>query len=477
MLMVIKTKIIATVGPATAERGIIGELIVNGVNVFRLNFSHGDFDDYARLLAEINAARENSGGITAVMGDLCGPKIRTGVIDPGDNMLVEGSEISIVKGGEPGTAERFGTNYENFVDDVSVGDRIFVDDGQILLLAVSKDDERVVCKVINGGQLHSRKGINLPDTEVSIQSITTRDWECVDWAIEHDMDFLALSFVRNADDVHELKEYLLQKGSSIEVVSKIETPRAVDDLEAIIDASDVVLAARGDLGVEMDLAEVPLIQKRITRLCHQKGKPVIIATQMLQSMINMPTATRAEVSDVANAIFDLTDAVMLSGETAIGRYPIKALKTINKVAEFTEKYLDSVDGVRPTIKTQPKNRLIATLAPNVARIVDEIDAPLVAVWSESGNTASFFSNARIDAPIMAFSSNAGVCRQMCMQYGVLPQCCESPDSLEGFAKMADEKAMAKDFVRTGDKIVLVTAQDPGSGESANSIIVHTVLSD
>ncbi|MCF7955744.1 MAG: pyruvate kinase [Phycisphaerae bacterium] len=475
--MVIKTKIIATVGPATADRKVIGELIENGVDVFRLNFSHGSFDYYALLLDEINAARGGAERVTAVMGDLCGPKIRTGLIDSNDNMLLEGSEITIVNGSGAGTAKCFGTNYEFFVHDVEVGDRVFIDDGQLSLLVVSKNDDEVVCRVIVGGELNSSKGINLPDTKVSIPSITPRDWKCVDWAIERGMDFLALSFVRSAADVQELKDYLVSKDSHIKVVSKIETPQAVADLEAVVDVSDVVLVARGDLGVEMDLAEVPLIQKRITRLCHQKGKPVIVATQMLQSMIDMPTATRAEISDVANAIMDLTDAVMLSGETAVGKYPVEVLKTIRQVATYTETYLDSLNEPRDQIKADTDDRLVAALAPSVAYIVDQIAAPMVATWSESGRTAAFFSKARIDSPILAYSSEARVCRQMCMQYGVIPQLETPPGGIDEFAEMVEQKVLKAKLARAGDKIVLVTTRKPGSKEKANVIVVHTVLSD
>jgi pyruvate kinase len=291
------------------------------------------------------------------------------------------------------------------------------------------------------------------------------------------VDFLALSFVRSADEVQELKDYLAQKNSPIKVVSKVETPQAVADLEAVVDASDVVLVARGDLGVEMDLAEVPLIQKRITRLCREKGKPVIVATQMLQSMIDMPTATRAEISDVANAIIDLTDAVMLSGETAVGKYPVEALKTIKRVASYTEKYLDSLNEDRPVIKTGQRDHLIATLAPSVARIVDEIDAPVVATWSQTGQTASFFSKARIDAPILAFSSDAQTCSQMCMQYGIIPQCQKCPKDIDEFTKMLDKKFLKENLARTGDEIVMVTSRHPGSKEQTNAIIVHTVKNE
>jgi len=475
--MVIKTKIIATIGPATSDRQVIGELIENGVDVIRLNFSHGSFDDYGRFLDEINAARDSAGRVTAVMGDLCGPKIRSGVIDTEKNQLVEGDEITIVNGNAPGTAECFGTNYEFFVKDVEVGDRIYIDDGQLSLIAVGKSDEQITCRVIVGGVLKSNKGINLPDTQVSIPSITPKDWQCVDWAIERGMDFLALSFVRSGADVQELKDYLASKGSDIKVVSKVETPQAVADLEAVVDASDAVLVARGDLGVEMDLAEVPMIQKRITRMCHQKGKPVIVATQMLQSMIDMPTATRAEISDVANAIMDLTDAVMLSGETAVGKYPIEVLKTIKSVAGHTESYLDSLDEPRGQMMADSDDQLVAALAPSVAHIVDQIAAPIVATWSQSGRTAAFFSKARIDSPILAFSSDAKVCTQMCMQYGVRPQLETPPAGIVEFAKMVDEKVLQANVARVGDQIVLVTTREPGSKEKANVIVVHKVESE
>ncbi|MBC8551325.1 MAG: pyruvate kinase, partial [Candidatus Brocadiales bacterium] len=336
----IKTKIIATLGPSCNKPDILEPMIDHGVDIFRLNFSHGTLDGHAQSLKILNDVRAQHRHTTAVMGDLCGPKIRIGRIQPDGDILREGDEVCIVQGEEQGNIDRFSTNYECFSQDVEVGQRVFIDDGQIALRVIRKDGDQTVCEVVVGGPLHSNKGINLPDTTIGIPSITERDWECVDWAIQHKVDFLALSFVRSAEEINLLKNHLNEAGADIKVVAKIETPQALTHLESIIQASDAILVARGDLGVEMDLAEVPIIQKKITLICRRLGKPVIVATQMLQSMIDSPVATRAEVSDVANAIMDLTDAVMLSGETAVGKYPLKAADTIRRIARVTENFVD-----------------------------------------------------------------------------------------------------------------------------------------
>jgi len=357
----IKTKIIATLGPSCVDAGIIEAMIDNGVDVFRINFSHGTLDEHDKLLETVNAARSRH-QMTAVLGDLCGPKIRISSIEPEGQMLYTGDKVSIVPGNQVGTAYRFGTNYEHFNQEVEIGHRIFLDDGQITLSVVGRDGEELVCEVIDGGILSSRKGVNLPDTWIRIPSITEFDWRCIDWAIKRNLDFLALSFVRSPDEINQLKEYIGKAGADIKVVAKIETPQALAHLEPIVTASDAVLVARGDLGVEMDLAELPLIQKRITKMCRDFGKPVIVATQMLQSMIENPTATRAEVSDVANAIMDYTDAVLLSGETAIGKYPVKAAQTIERIARVTEAYLD-----KQYTLVHPKSTTTEELAPSSLR--------------------------------------------------------------------------------------------------------------
>ena len=474
MFEMIKTKIIATLGPASEEAGIIEAMIDNGVDVFRLNFSHGTFDEHGKLLETVNAARSGRRQMTAVLGDLCGPKIRTGLIRPEGQMLKAGDKVSITTRNQTGTAHNFSTNYEYFNQDVQIGHRIFIDDGQITLNVVGRDGEDLVCEVIDGGPLYSHKGINLPDTMIRKPSITEFDWECVGWAIEQDLDFLALSFVRSADEINQLKEHIRSAGADIKVVSKIETPQALEHLEAIVDASDAVLVARGDLGVEMDLAEVPLIQKRITKMCRDYGKPVIVATQMLQSMIEKSTATRAEVSDVANAIMDFTDAVMLSGESAVGKYPVKAVQTMERIARVTEACLDEqyIQHQRSMITGQLA--LTAAIARSVAQLVEDIDVKLVAVWSQSGSTARLLSKARIDVPILALSSDEKSCWQMCLHYGVIPCCRPIPKDDERFTSLVDELIIENKWANTGDRIVLVAGQPLGAAGTTSSIHVHDV---
>jgi len=470
----IKTKIIATLGPACADAGIIKAMIDNGVDVFRLNFSHGSLEEHDKLLETVNAARSRHNQMTAVLGDLCGPKIRTGRIEPEGQLLYAGDKVSIVPGNQVGTAHYFGTNYEHFNQDVEIGHRIFLDDGRITLKAVGRDGEGLLCEVIDGGPLYSRKGINLPDTWIRKPSITEFDWECVDWAIGRNLNFLALSFVRSADEINQLKEHVRKADAYIKVVAKIETPQALTHLEAIVNASDALLVARGDLGVEMDLAEVPLIQKRITKMCRDKGKPVIVATQMLQSMIQNPTATRAEVSDVANAIMDFTDAVMLSGETAIGKYPVRATKTIERIAAVTEAYLDEQYTVHQRSTITDQFALTAAMARSVAQLVEDIEAKLVAVWSHSGATARLLSKARIDVPILAFSSNETACRQMCLHYGVLPYCQSIPEDINQFMYLVDKLVVENKWAQAGETIVLVSGKPLGATGTTNTINVHNI---
>lgn len=472
----IKTKIIATLGPSSADAEKITALIDDGVDVFRLNFSHGTLDEHAQLLETLNEARARHRHTTAVMGDLCGPKIRTGPIDPEGQSLQVADKVGILPGTGVGTPNRFHTNYEHFSEDVDVGQRILIDDGQIALRVIDKNDAETVCEVVIGGPLYSRKGINLPDTTISLPSITERDWQCVAWAIERDLDFLALSFVRSAEEVHQLKTHVRDAGVDIKVVAKIETPQALSNLEDIILASDAVLVARGDLGVEMDVAQVPLIQKRITQMCRDLGKPVVVATQMLQSMIASPTATRAEVSDVANAIMDYTDAVMLSGETAIGKYPVKAAQTIRQIASVTEAYLDEHVQVHPKSSTTSDLVLTAAMAHSVGQIVDDIDAELVAVWSESGLSARFLSKTRIDVPILAFSSGEKTCRQMCLHYGVIPRCRPIPKDIEQFTRIVDQLVVERKWAAIGEKIVIVTGHPLGAAGTTNAILVHSITS-
>ncbi|MGA2677855.1 MAG: pyruvate kinase [Sedimentisphaerales bacterium] len=469
-----KTKIVATLGPACIDAVTMRAMLDSGVNVFRLNFSHGTLEHHAESLDILKKVRTGYEDTTAIMGDLCGPKVRMGRIEPDGEMLLGGDTVVIVHGDETGNAHRFCTNYKGFVSDVKPGHRVFIDDGRISLEVTGFGNNEVLCKVIVGGPLYSNKGINLPDTDVSVSAITEQDWKCVDWAIENELDFLALSFVRGAGEVAELKQYLTKAGSNIKVIAKIEKPQAVNGLREIVEVSDGILVARGDLGVEMDLAEVPLIQKHTTEMCKHMGKPVIVATQMLQSMIENPVATRAEISDVANAIMDCCDAVMLSGETAVGKYPLEAVKTIGRIAHVTEAYLDKHSERHPRTATSEELRVTESISRSVGYVVDDISPKLVVVWSESGGAARLLSKARIDVPILALSSGQKVCRQMCLDYGVMPCCLPIPKTVDEFVRVTDELLVSRGLAKANDKVVLVAGQPLGEPGRTNTLVVHVV---
>src|SRR5438045_254836 len=352
----IRTKVVATMGPASSEPDVLKRMIEEGLDVCRLNFSHGDLGEHEKILAVIREVASQCEQTVAILGDLGGPKIRLGKIEDADGTggmpIAVGDVLHFVRDPIVGRNLRVSTTYPHFVDDVKVGDRILIEDGLIRCVAIDKNPNEVLATCTSGGVLKTGKGVNLPSTSVSIPSITDRDWQCVDWAIEHDLDFLALSFVRRPEDLTQLRDHLQSKRSAIDLIAKIEKSEALAQIDEIIDVSDGLMIARGDLGVEMDLAQVPIIQKDLIHRCQLAGKPVIVATQMLQSMIEQSSPTRAEVSDVANAIFDGADAIMLSGETSVGKYPAASVHVMNHVAEVTEEYL-----VAQSSDAQPALRL------------------------------------------------------------------------------------------------------------------------
>ena len=366
------TKIIVTLGPASSAKQTIKDLIKSGARVFRINFSHGEFSDYDRLVENIREVAKETDTYVSILGDLSGPKIRVGKVIQGGVHLEKDDEIIFVQheiiGGSSGNENKFSTTYPEFISEVKAGEKILLDDGNIELKCLSLDGEGEMaalhCKVVVGNLLSSAKGINLPDSQLSVPSLTEKDIKCAGYAADKEFDFLALSFVRSGEDIKELKKILtnlkvrpkglditggdlgfstLYDDTYIPVISKIEKPQAIDKLESILQETDGVMVARGDLGVEMDLAEVAILQKHIIKKCSEYGKPVIVATQMLQSMINKPTPTRAEVSDVANAIMDGADAVMLSGETAVGKYPVESVMMMQRIARKTNAYIKSLD--------------------------------------------------------------------------------------------------------------------------------------
>ncbi|HEV7298492.1 MAG TPA: pyruvate kinase [Tepidisphaeraceae bacterium] len=477
----IRTKIIATMGPATRSTETLYKLFEAGVDICRLNFSHGTLDEHLLMLRMIREAAARFDRPIAVLGDLCGPKIRLSKIadvdgtgglplEVGDTLVIQREPIvgNLIDG-----EKRVSSIYDRFVDDVQVGDRILIEDGLIRFVCVEKDRNEVRANCTVAGVLKNNKGINLPNTHVNAPSITERDWECADWAIENDIDYVALSFVRSAEDLNTLRQHLRKRNSTAHLIAKIEKSEAIKQIDEIIDASDGLMVARGDLGVEMDVAEVPILQKDLIRRCQNAGKPVIVATQMLQSMVDAASPTRAEVSDVANAIYDGTDAVMLSGETSVGKFAIVTVHTMAHIADVTERYLTKNRTHEPAMRLKTL-QMSAAVAKGVYQMVQELGIKLVIIWSQSGETARIFSKTRFPVPIIAMSSDHGVLRRMALHYGVVPQEMVPPDDITHLAADTDQVILARKFAEAGDRIIIVAGASMGTPGTLNGVFIHTV---
>jgi pyruvate kinase len=478
----IRTKIVATLGPATTEVPKLVSLFKAGVNVCRLNFSHGSLDNALALLKNVQAAVAQFGRPIAILGDLCGPKIRLGKvadidgtggipIEMGDTLVIQRAAL---EGKIEAGVRRVSCTYPQLIDDVKVGDRLLVEDGLLRFVSIEKDTDTITCNCTTGGILKSSKGINLPATFVNLPSITEKDWECIDWAIEHRLDYLALSFVRKAEDLLQLRDYLRNKVADIHLIAKIEKAEALQQIDAIIDASDGLMVARGDLGVEMDVAQVPLIQKDLIRRCRVAGKPVIVATQMLQSMIEQATPTRAEVSDVANAIFDGTDALMLSGETSVGKFPERAVHVMSHVAEVTEEYIAGTDDEKtdePRIKT---NLAAGSLARGAMRIVRDLNVKLVVIWTQTGGTARVFSKHHFPVPIVALSNDRRTLHRMALHYGVMPHHMPIVTDIAQVMTATDQLIIERGLAHNGDRVLVVAGWSPAIAGTMNGLVIHTV---
>jgi pyruvate kinase len=490
------TKIIATLGPASSDPAVICQLITEGARVFRLNFSHGSFEGFGKLLGAVREASRKAGIHVGVMGDLCGPKIRIAEVVKGGVALAVGDTIVMqrraVVGGEQSSFARageiaFSITAPQVLGDIAVGDRLLIDDGAVRSLVMERlgdgDDLRLVCRITTGGLVTRAKGVNLPDSKLTVPSLTEYDKECVAWAVKNELDLLALSFVRKASDVMDLKEVLTSltpKGQPlIPVVSKIEKPQAMADLEAILKASEGVMVARGDLGVETELTEVPIIQKKIIAKAHEFGRPAIVATQMLQSMIESASPTRAEVSDVANALYDGAGKVMLSGETAVGKYPVQAVAIMARIAKATEAHLMSNPDTYGQAWFRPAQwrtggRRSAALSYGVRQIVRDYAAKFVVLWSQRGGGARYLSMTRVNVPILAFSSEEAALRRMSFLFGVNPIQMSPPPSIEAFGQTIDKMILDRGWGQLGDPYVLVAGEPIGTAGVTNSVALRHV---
>jgi pyruvate kinase len=458
-----RTKIVATLGPASESPARIRELIEQGVDVFRFNFSHGSPEEHAARLRRVRRLSRALRANVCVLQDLQGPKIRTGLLQGGGPVLLEaGRPTAITTRPIVGDAALFPTSYRPLPRDVHRGDRILLDDGLLELRVIRVAGDTVHCEVVVGGPLGEHKGINLPGVAVSSPALTAKDRRDAEFGLRLGVDAMALSFVRRAADIHQLRRLLRRRGADTLIVAKIEKPEAIEELEAILDATDGVMVARGDLGVEMAPERVPVLQKRIIREANSRGKPVIVATQMLESMVHQPRPTRAEASDVANAIFDCTDAVMLSQETAVGDYPVETVRMMARVAEAAETVFRP-----PRRQVAPAGSLSIpqAVADAAVRAAEDVAAKAILVFTISGTTARLVSQRRPAAAIHAFSPLPETCRRLALVWGVEAHPVPMAGSTDALIARAERQLVALQVVHKGDAIVLVGGTTPLPGAS------------
>jgi len=469
-----RTKIVCTIGPATDDLNIIRKLIQAGMNVARLNFSHGTREGHGRLFALIRRAAADTGKNVALMLDTKGPEIRLGFFKEEPVCLKEGSRVTLTTEEVKGDKERVPVSYKGLPGDVREGDIILLDDGLIELKVLSIKEKEILCQVVNGGEITSQKGVNVPGVTLNLPALTEKDIQDIRFGIKHNVDFIAASFVRKAADVLDLRRVLEENSAEIDIIAKIENREAVQNLEEIIKVSNGVMVARGDLGVEIPVEEVPLLQKTIIRLCNHSGKPVVTATQMLESMINNHRPTRAEASDVANAIFDGTDAVMLSGETAAGKYPLEAVRTMARIAERAEAALHY--GEMPGEKRCVSPRRTVTDAISFASCATarDLGAAAIITSTESGHTAKMVAKYRPRALIVAVTPHAGVMRKLALTWGVQPLLAASKINTDEMMSTAVGTSLTAGLIKGGDLVVFTAGMPVGVRGTTNLIRVLTV---
>lgn len=469
-----QTRIIATLGPASYPNPILGELIDAGVDVFRVNFSHGTREENCDIIKRVQAHPGYASRPVGILADLCGPKIRVGVMTDGAIPLTKGTTTIIEFGDFPGTPEHIPCRYTRIAQDVHASDRILLDDGTLELVVDHVDGAQVHCVVVRGGILKNRKGMNLPGVTISEPSVTEKDRLDLLAAIDAGADMVAISFVRSADDVALVRSWAeAHSPNRVILIAKIERPEAVEQMVSILDVSDGIMVARGDLGVEMDLTAVPIIQKQLIYEANARDKIVITATQMLESMTHLPCPTRAEVSDVANAILDGTDAIMLSGETATGEYPVITVKTMAEIAQTTERSVMSHSLAAPT-NINPRHRTLDAVGQSIMHLARNLDIRAIVALTDSGRTATFLSKSRPPAPIYAFTPNPSVARRMTLLRGVFPICRMEMTKSKALHDSVPMILQEQNKIQPGDKILFVSTVMTPSGDPNVTIEVLTI---
>lgn len=468
-----KTKICCTIGPASADPEIIEQLITAGMDVARLNFSQGSLQTHGKAIKMIRQASEKLGVPIAIMQDLQGPKIRIGEVENNAIDLVRGKELTITTNKIVGTSSELFTSYKGLPKDVNVGDRILLDDGNIQLKVISKQENAVRCRVLVGGPVASHKGLNLPGVDVSIPALTNKDKVDLPFGIRNKVDIIAVSFVRRAEDMVQVRKIVEKSSHDATVIAKFEKPEAVENLESILSQSDGTIVARGDLGVELALERVPPVQRRIVEKCRGQGIPSIIATQMLESMRTNMRPTRAEVSDVANAIYGGADSVMLTAETAIGDHPVHTVKTLTRIIKAAEQDLGNILSL-PKLSSKNKVTTADAVAASTCHAAYNLKVKAIVTLTQSGYTARMISKYRPLAPIIACTPNVSVWRQMNLLWGVIPKKMSFAGDIEKIISRIDEMLRNDKLAKNGDLIVLVMGLPLPERGTTNLMTIHEV---
>ena len=467
-----KTKIVCTIGPASESIDTLKELIKSGLNVCRLNFSHGNYEEHGKRIDNIKAARNEMKLPIAILLDTKGPEIRTGKFSSPEVNLVEGQNFIITMEDVLGDETKCTVSYKELVNDVKPGNQILIDDGLVGLAVKEIKGQEILCIVQNAGTIKDNKGVNVPNVKINLPAITPKDKKDIEFGIEQGIDFIAASFVRKASDVLAIREILEENNATnIQIISKIENQEGVDSIDEILEVSDGLMVARGDLGVEIPTEDIPIVQKELIKKCNILGKPVITATQMLDSMIRNPRPTRAEVTDVANAIFDGTDAIMLSGETAAGKYPLESVKTMASIAIRAEQTLDYEELLKTKVKLRQLNITNAISHATCTTAID-LKASAIITATASGYTARMVSSYRPSAPIIAATNSEMVMRQMGLVWGVYPLLAEKGLSTDDVFEKSVQSALDMDYISSGDLVVITAGVPVGIAGTTNLINVH-----
>ncbi|MEY2778392.1 MAG: hypothetical protein RL008_488 [Actinomycetota bacterium] len=466
-----RAKIVATLGPSTDDLAAVQKLIKSGLNVARLNMSHGDHSDHKKRLNLVRQASLNEGKEVAILADLQGPKIRVGIFGSGPVLLVNGQNFTITTDDISGDKEKVSTTYKGLPGDVKKGDPILVDDGKIRLEVIEVKGNNVLTKVIEGGTISNSKGLNLPGVSVNVPAMSDKDEEDLIWALKNDCDWIALSFVRNSKDIEDVHKIMDKVGKRLPVVAKIEKPQAVENLKEILDTFDAIMIARGDLGVELPLEEVPLVQKSAIQLARQIGKPVIVATQMLESMITSSRPTRAEASDVANAVLDGADALMLSGETSVGENPVGVVETMARIIQHVEE--EALEQL-PELQTESQGstgRALTTAAVAVGRA---IEAKYLIAFTETGRSVRLMARHRSSTQILAFATDQKVQRQLSLVWGAETFHAATVKHTDEMVATVDRHLTTNKLAKYGELVVVVAGVPPGVPGTTNGMRVHKV---